>query len=320
MQKKINPIQDLRGIAVLYVVLFHAGNIFHLDVFAHGGRGVDLFFIISGFIISYIHRHDKGVESALIFLKKRIVRIYPSYILIFIVMFILLLLSGTGGDYQRSFVNVLRNMLLIQAPSLSIHPYAWSLVYEMYYYVTFCVLVIIFRLHLFVYCLLMALPVILLPFFIDMNGMNDMIPLSFYNLFFISGALVGKYFDKIPDQFGIFSVVGILLVFMVIPISVGKYAFLICAVLLFIVYSKSNVSIKILNAIGNSSYSIYLVHAIVLSVAKHVIDDRSILMFIGFVVASLGLGHVYYIVVEKRLIKYSSIWLHLKKDVAPSLK
>lgn len=48
MKSKISSIQDLRGIAVLYVVLFHAGMIFDLQIFSHGATGVSLFFVISG--------------------------------------------------------------------------------------------------------------------------------------------------------------------------------------------------------------------------------------------------------------------------------
>ena len=59
--KNLHLIQALRGIASLFVVLLHttvnASDILHTDflfkAFKFGGAGVDIFFVISGFIISF---------------------------------------------------------------------------------------------------------------------------------------------------------------------------------------------------------------------------------------------------------------------------
>jgi peptidoglycan/LPS O-acetylase OafA/YrhL len=66
-------IQFLRGIAVLAVVLFHLEAPF----FQNGFLGVDIFFVISGFLMAKLY--DRG--SILEFYKRRLDRIYPVYII-----------------------------------------------------------------------------------------------------------------------------------------------------------------------------------------------------------------------------------------------
>ncbi len=64
-------IQFLRGLAVLIVVLFHL----QVPFFQNGFLGVDIFFVISGFLMAKLY--DKG--SILDFYKRRLDRIYPAY-------------------------------------------------------------------------------------------------------------------------------------------------------------------------------------------------------------------------------------------------
>ena len=51
----VNSVQLLRAIAALYVVVYHAAGQLQVNCFftALGKSGVDLFFIISGFVITY---------------------------------------------------------------------------------------------------------------------------------------------------------------------------------------------------------------------------------------------------------------------------
>jgi len=86
---KLNSIQFLRGIAALLVVFEYSlmaqkmfsisfeQNFFHLDHF--GCIGVDMFFVISGFIIMYVVKNYNGPSQAFYFLAKRFCRINPVY-------------------------------------------------------------------------------------------------------------------------------------------------------------------------------------------------------------------------------------------------
>jgi peptidoglycan/LPS O-acetylase OafA/YrhL len=75
----LNSIQLLRAFAALSVVLNHyASYAFGVNV---GGFGVDVFFIISGFIIAFI-----ATKNTNYFLLKRIVRVAPLYMVATLMM------------------------------------------------------------------------------------------------------------------------------------------------------------------------------------------------------------------------------------------
>ena len=76
--KKRYDIQTLRGLAVLFIVLYH----FSPEVFPNGYLGVDIFFIISGFTISNLLYSKLAINdlNILEFFKQRFFRIFPSLI------------------------------------------------------------------------------------------------------------------------------------------------------------------------------------------------------------------------------------------------
>ena len=86
--KKLNLLQVYRGIAAVLMVMFHLkemsakrlNQVTFFNLFQAGSRGVDYFFVLSGFIMVYVHRSAIGKKDlAKSFLVKRAVRIYPIY-------------------------------------------------------------------------------------------------------------------------------------------------------------------------------------------------------------------------------------------------
>lgn len=71
-----SDIQILRGIAVLVVVLFHISP----KLSAGGFLGVDIFFVISGFLMRALYVVDNTKAPALHFYKRRLKRIFPAYV------------------------------------------------------------------------------------------------------------------------------------------------------------------------------------------------------------------------------------------------
>lgn len=66
-----NDIQILRGLAVLLVVLFHLD----LNLFNSGFLGVDVFFVISGFLMAILYDPSEKKK----FFIRRIKRLLPAY-------------------------------------------------------------------------------------------------------------------------------------------------------------------------------------------------------------------------------------------------
>jgi exopolysaccharide production protein ExoZ len=135
---KLNNIQVLRAFAAVVVVLFHTGYAFpHMLPF--GSFGVDVFFVISGYIMARIIDPDSDSNSSFFF-RRRVIRIVPPYwfftILLFLVSLRLPQLMGstraTTGDLLMSlfFLPFTKGSGLIQ-PLLFI---GWSLNYEMFFY------------------------------------------------------------------------------------------------------------------------------------------------------------------------------------------
>jgi len=96
-RERIDSITGLRGIAALWVALFHGVATLSINpgvpaavanIVASGWLAVDLFFILSGYIISYVHQLDfrrlNWVEYAR-FLKLRIARIYPAHVTVVLI-------------------------------------------------------------------------------------------------------------------------------------------------------------------------------------------------------------------------------------------
>ena len=103
MKKNIFFYQDhldtLRALAVLLVFLFHINK----EFFGFGYIGVDIFFVISGYVISQsiiqkIYTTNK--ISFLEFYTKRILRLFPSLLLMIVIFFILYLILFNYGDFE----------------------------------------------------------------------------------------------------------------------------------------------------------------------------------------------------------------------------
>jgi exopolysaccharide production protein ExoZ len=142
----IANLQVLRGLAALAVVLYHTAFTFngghHTDF-----QAVSVFFVISGFIMTYITRPDSEQ-----FLQQRLVRIVPLYWLCTLSMVAAVwLLKDSGRTWTDAGIgNVLKSLLFI--PYLDAHgeiqpilPVGWTLNLEMFFYVLFAIALVISR-------------------------------------------------------------------------------------------------------------------------------------------------------------------------------
>jgi len=152
-------IQILRGIAALSVVLFHVSEMLlqytggqgvfcDLSAFWYtGGAGVDLFFVISGFVMVQSTQESFGREgTSTAFMVKRCIRIVPLYWMYTLMMLILVLLPFTLKTHVFSAGYSIKSLLFIPAINpthglvLPLLPQGWTLSYEMYFYILFSLL------------------------------------------------------------------------------------------------------------------------------------------------------------------------------------
>lgn len=165
--QKILSIQALRAVAAMLVVFCHSEQYTSYILNVHvknylgqsfGNFGVDIFFVISGFIMVYISHNNFGqAKSILPFLRNRFIRIFPIYWLASIIMLLCILPSGlysyalpAGDNFVVSSVNnfkyVVNSFLLVPTHGLDnkvlppIISVAWTLVYEMFFYYIFSLL------------------------------------------------------------------------------------------------------------------------------------------------------------------------------------
>jgi exopolysaccharide production protein ExoZ len=150
-------IQILRFFAAVAVVAFHALGTppkgFEMPdsaltfALSYGGRGVDLFFVISGFVIFYATHASKLTPAE--FLRRRVERIVPLYfVVIFTVTMLAITLPATFGtpDWYTAR-HILKSLAFIAFTDgdMPVVYVGWSLEYEMYFYLAVALLMALTR-------------------------------------------------------------------------------------------------------------------------------------------------------------------------------
>lgn len=156
---RVNSIQFLRGIAALLVVYEHSMEVqirygsslqqdfYFLDNF--GCIGVDLFFVISGFIITYVANKYQGIDDGLRFLEKRFYRVNPIYYIASLIFMgiIFIYLKGNNTPLSKWVGSLLDTLIIVPAsgdvnlfnPILVV---GWTLAFEWLFYIYFFLLIL----------------------------------------------------------------------------------------------------------------------------------------------------------------------------------
>jgi exopolysaccharide production protein ExoZ len=151
--RRLDTLEALRGIAALLVVMYHVQDIFATradtiafnGLFGAGDRGVDLFFVLSGFIITTIHSSDIGQPShAIPYLYKRACRIFPSvWILTTLALATYSLhLGGLDKAAKLEPWNVIASLMLLPQTQPALVNVTWTLTYEIFFYLLFAILIV----------------------------------------------------------------------------------------------------------------------------------------------------------------------------------
>lgn len=293
---KLNNIQMLRALAAFLVVVYHSGSIFgyHNDFLSYGNLGVDMFFVISGFIITKTV-HNPNFKFNLFFLK-RIIRIYPLY-WVYLIAFILLdkQIFGNTPSVDSLFSSFLLLPIDNFTPLLS---QGWTLQFELYFYLVIVVFFYTFRLN---YVAPVIIYIILSPILFENFEILSGILSSTIIYEFLYGVLLYKL---ISSKWILSNLVLIFILSMtsILFVSYNYYGFIndgyrflysglfSLSIVLASFYFK-NIN-KIFILLGNVSYTTYLSHGFVIYTLKYVASYFGFESSIALVIVSIVVVHL----------------------------
>jgi len=145
---RLNGVEALRGVAATLVVLYHAAELLggaksygvvpFAGFWGFGRAGVDFFFVLSGFIITFVHARDLGHPASFgPFWRKRLLRIYPTWWVVLLAYGALLAISPTPDRSEQELPHILASALLMPETSDPIVGVGWSLRHELLFYALF---------------------------------------------------------------------------------------------------------------------------------------------------------------------------------------
>ena len=296
-------IDGLRAIAVLPVILFHAG----FDLFSGGFVGVDVFFVISGYLITTIILDDleKNRFSLLNFYERRARRILPALYFMIIISIILGWFILTPYFYRDLFQTMfatslfnsnyliyLKSGYFARIAELKPFLHTWSLSVEEQYYLIFPLILMFFwrlgrfiSLSLFIIIFLSSF-IFCLSGFIHPNANFLLLPSRAWEL--LAGGIVAILIKKKNFSSNNFlATLGfVAIIFSVFYFNKGtpfpSYYTLIpvLGTMAIIVFATSETMIgqilrfKTITGLGLISYSLYLWHQPVFSFLKHLLFSK----------------------------------------------
>jgi peptidoglycan/LPS O-acetylase OafA/YrhL len=313
LAKQINTLTGVRGIAAIWVVLLHGSNYVNLssafpsyleNFISKGWLGVDLFFILSGFVISYVHQSDflslKG-EAVRRFIKLRVARIYPAHFIATIILLPVVIGAHvfsiytipSDGDNQFTLMKLFYSLLLINGwgipGSIGWNVPSWSVGSEWFAYLCFPFIAYVYNkiratwIHFLLILVIFSIMVILAVFLNDMQQymLHEAYSLARITSEFLVGCSLYNIFKRLPDHnhYDLAAMVSCLLVITFASIGLSPfYDFLIimgfAALLLSLSRSEGIVAgifaSQPLLYLGRISYSIYLAHATILMIFNQI--------------------------------------------------
>lgn len=325
-------IDSLRGLASLAVLLFHFYGVFSKDypglapgplhdLLSHGDLGVQLFFVLSGFVIAKtisVERVDLKYVGK--FVVRRSIRLDPPYwTVIFLTLLFLFLTGKENPALQHILINMFYLDNLTGAPSFV--AVGWTLQYEFQFYLFFIGL-----LYLFVGLLGMDLKRTIVPlmliFVLSLLTYEGIVLSTPKGLFidnwflFFGGCLVyWTVRGGIGVGYYILYLTGVCSLFLFYP-DARVLAGVSATLLLFFAgkFDKMNswLNIPWLLFLGRISYSLYIVHPLFGNKLLRYLEAKfhfaywevwGVLFFVTII--TVALTYVFYIVVERSSIRLS---------------
>ena len=331
MQHKDNNLNLLRLVAALMVLYAHSFAFYgnpaagFLGLTSYGGLGIDIFFVISGYLIVKSWDFSPSPKN---FLIKRSLRIFPALIVVVLISMLILgpmfsTLSVSEYFAHPALSGYLRNIILspvFYLPGVLEHarvPNAvngslWSLPVEFFMYLVVMALGLLFKGGRFVYAVATAVFAALVVFWcwrdaplIVIHG-TDVRNIFLTGIYFMIGACYAK--------FGLerwFSLSGVCLLLMATILlapyaSVSKYLLWFTLPYIVLAYGLSSSWLgTLVNKVGDCSYGVYIYAFPVQQFVLLKFPEISYGMYLFVtVLITLVLGYCSWHLIEKRILKF----------------
>ena len=318
-----DDIQFLRGLSVILIFLFHLDQ----DVFQYFYVGVDIFFVISGFVItSSIFNNIKSKNDFYFFdfLLKRIKRIFPNlifFLVIFNIVYFLFLEIEDGVFFEiiissLSTIFGISNIYYILNPNLEYFGdtikwlnHTWSLSVELQFYVFYGIFIFLlfnikkfFKIKKIIIYFLITFSIISLYFFLFSTGKylsNYFFSLTRFWEFFLGALIFLINFERLKNLFKI-DFIYFIFYFLIFFLSVNflpynlnykiiiiSVVLIICFCMIFNSYRKIFLVNDFFKFYGNISYSFFLWHMPIISLTKLIVTSNVIIFFSSFLCTTL---------------------------------
>ena len=304
----IGNLQILRGVAAIGVVFYHTN--YRLAGDAHTDlRGVETFFVISGFIMCYISQNDPGW-----FFWKRILRIVPLY---WLCTAFLLALSFQmvirPWTWPADFIpHILKSLFFLPSDQHPILGVGWTLNYEMYFYLLFALALMIHRRM----APLIAAALVTGILALAPLGCNHFLCTYYaegYVKFFVFGIALYYFWSAVAPLLPrtATAVIGIAVIALLYAIELAPSVFgivmpiAVVAAALAMSASGTDVKWRPLLLVGDASYAIYLTHTIAMIFVPSVVaagmppPDTSTATMLAILGACIVIGIFVHLAVEK---------------------
>lgn len=289
----LSSIQSLRAVAAIIVVAFHShisfassySNLWLANesyIFGFGKVGVHIFFVISGYIMYLTSFGLNKRFDPKIFLLKRFMRIYPIY-WVFVAMYVAtayLLLSPPKLSLPKYFGMI----LLLPGPGSSVIGPAWTLSFEVYFYAIFAAAMVLGKARgIAVLTAFFLLSVVLGHLLRPQSAALSLLTNSLL-LEFILGVWIAHYTTSVSFSkavgwsavvvAGVGYLIGLALGYDRLPSFViwGVPSALLVGGAVVLEQRNSRILTAVsqkISWLGNSSYSLYLCHVLIISLILH---------------------------------------------------
>lgn len=285
--QEIRNLTGLRGFAALSVVLLHVRYGPLADqyepfafIFQTQAVGVDVFFVLSGFILAYVHHGDfaEGITTSATrsFLWARLARIYPVHLFMLLVVAFVLPLTGIsrGWGQVHTAPDLLANLLLIHAWGIvgglmTYNQVSWTISAEWFAYLCFPLIAFATRAWRgWMFLALAALCILMHQIVLTARLTHEIWALPCLLLFTV-GYCTFRFGEKLPDHW--FWRVGGLAIGPLLWPQIEYLQYLLTAMLVLCLFKAGPIFIfanPVLVYLGKISYSLYMSHLVAIGIFR----------------------------------------------------